>query len=148
VKDYKDWMPVKADIHNKANRPKVYKKGEIWLCNIGENIGYENDGKGQRFVRPVLIAKKYSDFTCHIVPLSTTQRRGRFYYPFDGHTGKVSVALLTQSRTIDSSRLHRKIGAADIADYDSIIARMGAILGVKEFTPAQGGGDTPRQAED
>ncbi|MDR1358410.1 MAG: hypothetical protein LBJ48_03525 [Coriobacteriales bacterium] len=46
-KDYKKWMMVKSSVHNDANRPIGYKEREIWLCSIGENIGYENDGKGK-----------------------------------------------------------------------------------------------------
>jgi len=32
-----------------------YKKRETWICNIGENIGFEEDGKGNEFTRPVII---------------------------------------------------------------------------------------------
>lgn len=128
MKDYRAWMLVKSSIHNSPQRPEGFKKGEIWICSIGENVGYENDGKGKHFARPVLILKSHSNRTCHIVPLSTTTKRGIFYYPFEGHTGQTSVALLTQSRTIDTARLKRKIGSADKADFDEIRKRVKGIL--------------------
>jgi mRNA interferase MazF len=129
-KNYQRWTLVKSDINNNPSRPKGFKKREIWLCSVGENIGYENDGKGERFVRPILILKTHSNLSCHIVPLSTTEKRGYFYHPFDGHTGKTSVALLSQSRVIDSARLKRKIGKADRVDFEIIRGKIREVLGV------------------
>jgi mRNA interferase MazF len=118
-KDYKKWMVVKSELHNKKLRPAGVKVREIWIANIGENVGHEEDGKGSRFTRPVLIVAAFGQM-CFIVPLSTTNKRGRYYYAFDGHTGKTSVALLSQTHTMDSARLRRKIGYASITDFLSI----------------------------
>jgi mRNA interferase MazF len=143
-KDYREWMPVKAGINNDADRPIGFKEREIWLCSVGENVGYENDDKGRRYMRPVLIVRAFNKQTCFVVPLSTTPRRTPFHYPFDGGTGKTSVALLSQPRTIDTSRLHRKIGVVDERDFDGIKGQLAVALGLKQFTPAQGGGDIPK----
>lgn len=129
TKNYCNWMKVKAESHNAENRPQAFKVRDIWIASIGENIGYEEDGKGTEFARPVLILKTYGKNVCHVVPLSTTPKRGIFYYPFDGHTGVVSVALLSQSRTIDSARLKRKIGAADEKDFECVKERIRNLLG-------------------
>jgi mRNA interferase MazF len=123
-KDYIAWMAVKASVNNNLARPVGFKPRDIWICSIGENIGFEEDGKGSLFVRPVLILKAFSNVMCHIVPLSTTEKRGAFYYEFDGQTGKVSVALLTQSRVVDSSRLRRKIGVVSKKDFEEIKKRI------------------------
>jgi mRNA interferase MazF len=130
MKNYQDWTPVKTKINNAPKRPEGLRRGEIWICSIGENIGFENDGKGQSFSRPVLIIKKHSNLTCYVVPLSTTSKRGHFYYPFDGHTGRVSVAMLSQSKTIDTARLKRKIGKIDEVDLLTICARLKEVLGL------------------
>ena len=123
-KDYTAWMAVKASLNNNLARPIGFKPRDIWICSIGENIGFEEDGIGSLFVRPVLILKAFSNVMCHIVPLSTTGKRGNFYYEFDGQTGKVSVALLTQSRVVDSSRLRRKIGVVSKKDFAEIKERI------------------------
>ncbi|MDR1184430.1 MAG: type II toxin-antitoxin system PemK/MazF family toxin [Coriobacteriales bacterium] len=129
AKDYKEWMVVKATTNSSNARPKVYRDGEIWLCKIGENIGFENDGKGAKFVRPVLILKRYKNGnTCHVVPLSTTDKRTRYHYAFDGGTGKTSVALLSQSKTIDAMRLYHRIGTATSKDFAEIRSRIKEIL--------------------
>ncbi|MDR1015427.1 MAG: type II toxin-antitoxin system PemK/MazF family toxin [Coriobacteriales bacterium] len=128
-KDYGRWMPVKAGIHNAPHRLIGYKERDIWICSLGENIGFEEDGKGGGFRRPVLVLKIYNKAFCHVVPLSTTDRRGAYYHPFDGHTGKTSVALLSQSRAVDSARLRQKVGYASEGDFAEIKRRLMEILG-------------------
>ena len=108
-KDYSFWTITKMEINN--DKPRfTFRDGEVWLAGIGENIGFEEDGKGFGFNRPVLILKKFNKFLCHIVPLSTTEKRGKYYLEIDTHTRKNSIVLLSQNRTIDSLRLFRKIG--------------------------------------
>jgi len=119
-KDYKKWMPVKVNINNSGAYPVGYKERDVWICNVGENIGFEEDGKGDDYTRPVLILKVFNRKFCHIVPLSTTDRRGRYYYSFDGKTGKTSVAILSQTRSVDATRLHEKIGKISQDDFDKI----------------------------
>ena len=77
-KDYKIWTPVKTNINNNGAHPRGYKEREIWICNVGENIGFEEDGKGNEFIRPVLILKVFNKQFCHIVPLSKTNKGGKF----------------------------------------------------------------------
>jgi mRNA interferase MazF len=110
-------MALKAKLHNMSNRLIGYKERDIWICNVGENVGYEEDGKGKEFRRPVLIVKAFGKTLCHIIPLSTTAKRGKFYFPFDGKTGKKSIALLSQSRSIDTARLRKKIGYISKDDF-------------------------------
>ena len=119
-KDYKKWMPIKSEINNKELCPKGIKEREIWICNVGDNVGFEEDGKGSDFTRPVLILKVFSRRFCYVVPLSKTDKRGKHYYAFDGNTGKISVALLSQIRAVDSFRLRDKIGMANKKDFDEI----------------------------
>jgi mRNA interferase MazF len=127
-KDYKNWMSIKAEINNKNATPIGYKEREIWICNIGENIGFEQDGKGKDYARPVLILKIYNRKFCHIIPLSTTSKRNRVHYALDGRTGKVSVALLSQSRAVDSARLHQKIGVISEQDFTKIKQQLADLL--------------------
>ena len=127
-KNYKIWTPVKTRINNNKSYPLGYKERDIWICNIGENIGFEEDGKGNDFTRPVLILKAFNRKFCHIVPLSTTDKRGRFYYPFDGNAGKTSVAILSQTRSIDATRLLRKVGSMNKEEFIKIKGKIKEIL--------------------
>ena len=127
-KDYKIWMPLKSEINNNERRPIGFKEREIWYACIGENIGFEEDGKGKKFARPVLILKVFNRKLCFIIPLSTSEKHGDFYYLFDGNTGKKSLALLSQSKPLDSSRLKHKIGVAKKEDFKEIKQRLKKVL--------------------
>ena len=127
-KDYSIWTPVKKEINNLDLRPKGCREREIWICNLGENIGFEEDGKGNEFTRPVLILKVFNRNFCHVIPLSTTRKRGTYYYSFDGMTGIVSVALLSQSRPIDTMRLIRKVGYMNEEDFENVKNKIKKIL--------------------
>jgi mRNA interferase MazF len=100
------------------------------VCSIGENVGYENDGKGRGFQRPVLIVSGINRYTCVVVPLSTTDKRTPYHYGFDGGTGKPSVALIRQVRVIDTSRLLRRIGKAQEPDLKAVKERLRRVLGI------------------
>jgi len=127
-KDYKRWVGVKAEINNNERYPIGYKERDIWFCSVGENVGFEEDGKKEAFGRPVLILRVFNKQFCHVVLLSKTGKRSKFYYAFDGRTGRVSVALLSQSRAIDSSRLVRKIGVAGSGDFGLIKEKIKELL--------------------
>jgi len=127
-KDYTEWMKIKKEIHNGKAYLPGYKEREIRICNLGENIGFEEDGKGKDFTRPVLILKVFNKYFCHIVPLSTTKKKGKYFYLFDGRTGKISVALLSQSQSIDSSRLNGKIGIISKEDFTQLKQKINEIL--------------------
>ena len=127
-KDYQIWMPIKTRINNNESYPIGFKERDVWICNIGENIGFEEDGKGNDFTRPVLILKVFNRRFCYVVPLSKTEKRGKYYYAFDGNTGKTSVALLSQTRSIDATRLSRKVGFINKEDFTKIKSKIKEIL--------------------
>ncbi len=126
IKDYEKWMPVKAALNNAENRP-LYKEREVFWVSIGENVGFEEDGKNERFNRPVLVLKKFSAGMCWGVPLSTTKKRGKYYLPIQLN-GAVSVALLSQLRTFDTSRFNSKIGMVSVTDYELVRKKIAALL--------------------
>jgi hypothetical protein len=58
-KRFDEWNAVKktAEINEKIAN---FRQKEIFVTNIGENVGFEQNGKGEQFLRPVLIYKKFS----------------------------------------------------------------------------------------
>lgn len=56
VKRFDEWNEVKKNTHSFGRVPAI-KKGEIWWCAMGENVGVEINGKSEVFSRPVLIFK-------------------------------------------------------------------------------------------
>lgn len=115
VKDFDKWNSLKQNLHK--DESKVYfKQRDIFWVSIGLNIGYEQDGKGDIFSRPVLIFKKYSKNLFLGIPLSTQIKQGSFFFEFILND-KPSNALLVQARIYDAKRLENKIGMISKDDF-------------------------------
>jgi mRNA interferase MazF len=85
-----------------------FSETEIWWTSIGLNIGDEEDGKNEKYERPVLVIKKFSGKLFVGVPLSTKVKIGKFYVNFKTESFEYSV-LLSQAKVMSSKRLIRKI---------------------------------------
>lgn len=92
---------------------------EIFYAHIGENVGFEQCGKGDSFVRPVLVFKKFNNALFWGIPLSTTQNRGKYYFDFE-FKDSISVAILSQLKLFDAKRLDRKIGKMEKAEFQKL----------------------------
>lgn len=114
-KDYRKWSFYKSFINNYKDRVKAHER-EIWLCALGENIGFEQNGKGKRYVRPVIIFKKFSSDACLIIPITSTKKVGPFYFHFNIQ-GIENVAILSQIRFIDNKRLLRQVAYISFNDF-------------------------------
>ena len=86
-----------------------YREGEIWWVRLGKNIGYEMDGKSSEFTRPVIVLKKYNQYSFLAAPLTTTQKPNPYRLPIGSVDGRPAFAALSQLRNIDSKRLVKKI---------------------------------------
>ena len=108
-----------------SNKFKDIKKLSI---NIGFNIGSEQNGKGEEFVRPVIVYKKVSSHTFYGIPLtSNTKRRGKYYFKFKFKSRK-SIALLNQVRLFDTKRVIKSYGKISKNIFDSIKVKLIAVL--------------------
>lgn len=122
-KDYNSWSNKKIIINDIKNTPYFHER-EIWFCFLGVNIGFEQDGSGSDFQRPILIIKKFSKDLFWALPLSKTKKRGDYYFSFNFVNDIISVAVLTQIRLIDVRRLSRKIGYLDLDNFGQIIEKL------------------------
>ncbi len=118
MKKYDDWNEVKKTVE--GLKALYFHEREIFYAKIGENIGFEQSGKGDNYERPVLIVKKFNNRIFFGVPLSTTNKTGIFYYSFEFIKRKKSVAILSQLKLIDAKRLDRKIGVMSKSDFKNI----------------------------
>ena len=96
---------------------------------MGKNIGFEQDGKGEIFSRPVLIVKRYSKNLFFGVPLSTQIKEGSFFYTFT-LKNKQSNALLVQARVYDTKRLENRIGMISKDDFQTLKIKLKDLLDV------------------
>ncbi len=128
AKEFYKWYILKEELHH-GKKEQYFKERDVFWTSIGVNIGYEQDGKGEIFSRPVLILKKYNKNIFFGIPLSTKIKDGTFFFTFTLN-GKPSNALLVQGRIYDTKRLENKIGKISQEDFETIKIKLGKLLNV------------------
>jgi mRNA interferase MazF len=109
IKEFRKWCNVKEKVDELDTNNNYFKEREIWWCYLGENIGFEQNGKGDLFLRPVLIFKKFNRKLCWVIPLSTKLSKGNFFFPVLSESNKIRIATIPQLKMIDVKRLSNKI---------------------------------------
>jgi mRNA-degrading endonuclease toxin of MazEF toxin-antitoxin module len=105
-KDFDAWNRRKSELNGSPKTP-FFREREIWFCSSGLNIGFEIDGSGKDFLRPMVVAKKLNEATFIAIPLTRTVRHGRYYFPMPDEPN--SFAMFSQIRTIDCRRLSYRV---------------------------------------
>lgn len=118
-KDFDGWNEEKKRTNDRTDVPFCHDR-ELWWCALGVNVGFEQDGSGDNFRRPVLVLKGLSTETCFVIPLTTSARRHPLRPSVGKVEGKQAHALLSQMRVIDTKRLVRKIGYLDRDIFEDI----------------------------
>ena len=107
-KDFDKWNEIKKETN--AEEPRLYTVREIWWCRLGVNIGTEQDGGGEKFLRPAVIVRGFGSDACLVVPLTTSPREHPLRISIGAVNGCPARANLSQVRVIDTRRLVEKIG--------------------------------------
>ncbi len=119
-------------IFNKIIIDKTYKETpinehEVYWCSLGENIGFEQNGKGEDFRRPILIFKKFNNNMFCGIPMSTKIKDNKYYVKVLLKDIEQS-AIISQLRVLDSKRLDQFIGHISREDFTRIKNRIKEIL--------------------
>ena len=110
MKDFDSWNQLKKKIDEKDTLlDKFPKEGEVWMADVGLNIGYEQNGSGDNFSRPMLIVKKFNNHMFWAVPLSTKQKSLDFYFNYIDLNGEKASAILAQMKLVSVKRFKRDI---------------------------------------
>lgn len=118
-KDFDTWAIVKKQIHIKELRVP-FKERDVWWCKLGANVGDEQDGKGNLFLRPILILKKFSKRVFIGLPFSTIIKENKYFYHKFESKGKTQSVIISQIRFLDSKRLANRMGVVNEADFLTI----------------------------
>ena len=119
-REFIKWTRLKVRIHLLTRTKGFYfKEREIWWASLGLNIGYEEDGKGRLFERPILILRVFNAEVLWIVPLTSKEKIGKYYHQFE-YEQKKYTAILSQLKLISSKRLLRKIRTFPKEGYDDL----------------------------
>jgi mRNA interferase MazF len=111
-KDFDTWNNSKKNI-NRAGRVAFCHQREIWWVSLGVNIGFEQDGTGENFDRPVIVMKGFNENIFWGIALTGHKRIGKYYFPIGFIDDREASVVLSQIRLIDSKRLVKKIGMVD-----------------------------------
>jgi mRNA-degrading endonuclease toxin of MazEF toxin-antitoxin module len=118
VKNFNKWNKLKKEI-NYTLRETEIKSGEIWLCNLGVNVGYEINGKNYNFSRPTLILKAYGEYgSAGAISIPLTSKFKNKY--FNLKIQENSYTNLTQIRFLDLKRFERRLGKISSKKLETI----------------------------
>ncbi len=126
-KDFSNWHQEKGHLHQDKVRPFCHER-EVWFASVGLNIGFEQDGRGTKFLRPVVILKKFNNEVCWCLPLTKNQKKGKYYFSFKLDNQTVSTVILSQLRLIDTKRLQYKLGDITKEDFVRIKEKLKGFL--------------------
>jgi mRNA interferase MazF len=130
-RDFNRWNEQKKIIaRNAKSRSPFPKEQEVWMCVVGKNIGYEQDGSGLSFSRPVIVVKKFNNKMFWVVPLSTKQKELDFYMNFIDLSGQPVSAILAQLKLISIKRFKRNMYELPRVEFEEIRTRLSAYLSV------------------
>jgi mRNA interferase MazF len=126
-----DWCKVAIALRQKRP-PAFFKEGEIWWCHIGMNVGVEVFGKGSKFMRPVLILKKFDGTSFLGAPLTSSLQEGSWRIPLTS-AGKEGMVILDQIRTMDSARLTRRLEELNENMFNQIKESLASMVNPPKF---------------
>ncbi len=115
LKRFLEWIGLKEKLDAKQSKVPHVSQGQIWWASLGENVGFEINGKSKDFTRPVIIYRKLSRGFYFVIPVTSQSKSGTWYVTFR-QRGKSMAACLHQARALDYRRLHTVLGCVD--DYD------------------------------
>lgn len=119
VEKFVEWTKLKVRLHI-SERNVYFREGEIWWASLGANIGHEQDGKNEKFERPVLVLRKFNQYILWAIPLTSKIKEDNLYYIQYRLGDKIYAAVISQLRLISSKRLLRKIGMFSADDYKKV----------------------------
>ena len=100
---YNQWNEEKKSI-SKIDTLMKFQQFQIVFMKMGVNIGFEQDGKGDEYLRPVLVYKKFNNRVFLGIPLTSKIKYDKFHFEFEYKKGKKSFAILSQIKLFDIKR--------------------------------------------
>ena len=127
MKDFDNWNKLKKVVHKKKRKVFI-KEREIRFTHLGVNVGFEQNGAGTTFARPVLVIKRIGN-QYFVVPMTSKGKDNKFYHKLpDNIFGHTSRLILSQVKTIDKKRFIREIGTVPKEEFLDIKKKLKAFL--------------------
>ena len=111
-KDFDRWNQHKKAIHSNTAARVFFHPRELWFAHLGTNIGFEQDGRGDESLRPILVVRKFNNEVLWVLPLTRRNKPNNPYYV----------------RLIDAKRLRYKIGTVPVDEFEDIKEKIRRLL--------------------
>lgn len=118
MKDFDAWFKQKKNINEAPG--KLYSKRDIWWCSLGANVGFEQDGTGTLYERPVVVLRGFSRSVCLVIPLTTSTKENKYHIALGEVDGKPAAAIISQIRLVDTKRFIDKIGMLNKSKFEEV----------------------------
>jgi mRNA interferase MazF len=126
MKNFDEWNKIKKDTERNSRKIGI-KPRDIFWAKIGENVGFEQNGKGENFARPVIILRKLTSELFLGIPLTSTIKDGDYFHTFEyiNHTNGLvqNTALVLQMKVFSIRRLMNKTGVINKDDFETIVEK-------------------------
>jgi mRNA-degrading endonuclease toxin of MazEF toxin-antitoxin module len=133
MKDFDGWNEIKKQIDRRYSAPE-FREGDVWWCQLGVNVGFEENGKNTLVERPVLILRKYGKELFFGLPMTSNQKNTRFYYSLAPGRRKGAV-ILSQGRALSPRHLLRRLFFLSSEELQRIQTLHSALLGGSKTAP-------------
>ena len=137
MKLFDPWNKKKKTI-NQNNKSMGLKERDIVFVHMGVNVGYEQDGKGEEFLRPVVVLKVFNRNLFFGIPLTSKKRDGSFFVNVNFKHGEKlheSTAIIVQAKTFDTKRARYKKGMIVKEDFEKLKDKLYDLTLSKEREP-------------
>jgi len=122
MKDFDTWNNKKKLIDS-SEKLIGLKQRDVVFIHIGQNIGYEQNGKGEQFLRPVIVLEVFNRGLFLGLPLTSKEKKGDFFEPIEykkRDTIVKSTAILVQTKSFATKRVKYKSGYIDKVLFESL----------------------------
>jgi mRNA interferase MazF len=119
-KDFDSWNIHKKNIDTNQPLSFYFKEGEVWWASTGINVGFEENGKGTYFQRPILIIKKFNQHLAYTVPLTSQLKNKPYHLPCSVSDGRQRQVIVSQCKSMSSRRFTNKIGFVGKVELNKI----------------------------
>jgi mRNA interferase MazF len=137
AKNFEGWITKKRVLHEKISASPMFKERDIWWVSVGVNVGFEEDGKQENFVRPVLVVRKFNREMFLGIPMSTKLKDNKYYIPVTVKAKFVSV-MISQIRVFSAKRIFNKLAEMDDGDFVRVLEEVRGLFNLP-FLPKQEG---------
>ena len=128
MKKYDEWNEVKKSMIDSKNK-FIFKKREINWVRVGQNVGYEVYGKGEEFLRPVLVFKTFGKDSFLGIPLTSKIKDDIFHFEFTTmNKTKKNYAILSQLKLFSAQRIHDKMGKISIEKFEELKIKLKKLM--------------------